>query len=327
MNSRGFALIIVIWVIALLTILAVEFCFGTRTDLNMTRNLKEETELYYLAKGGIYWAITQLIYKHDQRIKELRKNILVEEEGKELQREWMGDGRVYKIPLDQGNCELKVMGEDGKVNINTVSETKLRKIIENFGLQEDLRDVVVDSILDWRDTDDFYRLNGAENDYYQSLKEPYPCKNGPLDSIEELLLIKGVTRDLFFGSKGTEGNGLKDIFSIYAMGEMININHASPIVLKSLFGLPESLIQAILMLRKESEFRNQTELLQRIPDLSPFMGEIGRSVLYSSNFPYYTIESRASAGGNKIYAIKAVVKIDSREKSGYRIVQWIDRAN
>ncbi len=325
MKPRGFALIMVIWLITFLSILAVEFCFGTRTDLNISRNLKEERELYYLAQGGIHWAIAQLIYKHDLRIKELRKTILIEEEEKESKREWVADGRIYKIPNEQGDCEVRVTAEDGKININTISDTTLRKIIGNFGLEEGLRDVVVDSILDWKDPDDFYRLNGAESEYYQSLKEPYPCKNGPLDSIEELLLIKGVTRDLFYGSKATEGWGLKDIFSVYAMGERININHASQGVLKVLFGLPEPLTQAILTSRKEKEFRNQMELLQRIPDLQPFIGEIGKGILYSSNHPYYTIESRAKGSGYRVYGIKALVKIDPREKNRYRIIQWIDR--
>lgn len=315
----------VIWVITFLSILAVEFCFGTRTDLNISKNLKEERELYHLAQGGIHWAIAQLIYKHDQRIKELRKTILIEEEGKDAKKEWMADGRIYKIPTEQGNCEVRVTAEDGKVNINMVSDTVLRKIVGNFGLKESLRDVVVDSILDWRDPDDFYRLNGAENDYYQSLKEPYPCKNGPLDSIEELLLVKGITRDLFYGSKVTEGWGLKDIFSVYAMGERININHAPPGVLKVLLGLPQPLIETLLVARKEREFRNEMELLQRIPDLQPFMGEIRRVILYSSNHPYYTIESRAKGAGNKFYGIKALVKIDPREKNRYRIIQWIDK--
>ena len=72
--------------------------------------------------------------------------------------------------------------------------------------------------MDWRDPDDFYRLNGAENDYYHSLSEPYECKNGDLDTIEELLLVRGVTTELYYGikKKDEEGNvervGLKDIF-------------------------------------------------------------------------------------------------------------------
>ena len=102
------------------------------------------------------------------------------------------------------------MGEAGKVNINTVADATLRKMIGQLGLEGEARDVVVDSILDWRDPDDFYRINGAENDYYQSLKEPYNSKNGNLDSIEELLLVRGVTPDPLLRQEGTkkeEGEG------------------------------------------------------------------------------------------------------------------------
>src|SRR5262249_46209370 len=58
---------------------------------------------------------------------------------------------------------------------------------------------IVNSILDWIDPDDEPRANGAEDDYYQSLTPPYHCKNAALDSLEELLLVKGVTAQLLFG--------------------------------------------------------------------------------------------------------------------------------
>jgi len=175
-------------------------------------------------------------------------------------REWLTDGRDYKLSFDQGACEVRIIGEGGKVNINLVSETMLRKIATNVGVKIEARDTVVDSILDWRDPDDLYRVNGAENDYYRSLKEPYDCKNGPLDAIEELLLVKGVTPDLFYGKKlGETGEGeakvdpvgLKDIFSIYATGEQIDINSAPLPALKVVLGIPEEIARLIVRAREE----------------------------------------------------------------------------
>src|SRR5947207_2464686 len=58
---------------------------------------------------------------------------------------------------------------------------------------------IANSILDWIDPDEDTRSNGAENDYYSTLSSPYRCKNGPLDTLEELLLVKGVTPQLLFG--------------------------------------------------------------------------------------------------------------------------------
>jgi general secretion pathway protein K len=194
---------------------------------------------------------------------------------------------------------------------------------------------VVDSILDWRDPDDFYRVNGAENDYYQSLREPYHCKNGNLDSIEELLLVRGVTPDLFYGKKGVKKGeeelkvsqiGLKDIFSIYSLGEQVDINSATPLVLSVVLGIPNEISQVILKARKEKGFENQQDLLQRVPELSPFIKEIGRYIVFRSTIPYYTIESRARfKEGESVRGLKIVVKIDRREKAGHKIIQWLDR--
>jgi general secretion pathway protein K len=193
---------------------------------------------------------------------------------------------------------------------------------------------VVDSILDWRDPDDFYRVNGAENDYYHSLKEPYDCKNANLDSIEELLLIRGVTPDLFHGKKGpaeseegsTDRAGLKDIFSIYSLGEQIDINSTTPLVMNLMLGIPTEVTQQIVKAREEKGFENQQDLLMRVPELAPFIGEIARYILYRSTLPYYTVESKAKLKDGEFgQALKAIVKIDPREKEGYKIVQWVDR--
>jgi general secretion pathway protein K len=333
MDSRGVALIMVLWVITILSVIVLEFCFAMRTEVNITNNYKEELRLYAMAEGGIQRAIAELIYKHDTKVQQMRMTLKPEEVPPEKM-EWVTDGRPYLLPFDQGVCEVRVRSEAGKVNINLISESMLRKIIGNLGLEEVERDIVVDSILDWRDPDDFSRVNGAENDYYQSLKEPYDCKNGNLDSIEELLLVRGVTPDLFYGRKGIkkEGEGekvirigLKDIFSIYSAGEQIDINSATPIVLRFVLGIPREVSQLIVKAREEKRFEHQQDLLQRVPELSPFMGEIGGFILFRSAIPYYTIESKAKnkeGGSNR--GIKTIVKIDRADKNNYKIIQWVD---
>jgi general secretion pathway protein K len=337
-NSRGVALVMVLWVITILTVVVLEFSFAMRTEVNITKNFKEELQLYAIAQGGVQRAIAELILKHDARAQQLRKTMKTEEVTPE-KKEWVADGRPYPVKFDQGECELRIMSEAGKININTISEMTLRKLIGNLGLEVEKRDVVVDSILDWRDPDDFLRINGAENDYYQSLKEPYRCKNGNLDSIEELLLVKGVTPELFYGRKGTKGGeegaktsdvGFKDIFSVYAPGEQVDINSASLPVLRAVLGLPSEVAKAILKAREEKGFQNQQDLVQKVPELSPFIAEItGRLVFSSTSNPlttvYYTIESRGkSKDGGAVRGLKTIVKIDRMDKKGYKIIQWVD---
>jgi general secretion pathway protein K len=331
----------VLWVITILTVVVLEFCFAMRTEVNITKNFKNELQLYGIAQGGVQRAIAELILKHDTRSQQLMKTMKTEAVTPEKpeRKEWVPDGRSYAVQFDQGECELRIMSEAGKININTISEMTLRKLIGNLGLDAEKRDTVVDSILDWRDPDDFIRINGAENDYYQSLKEPYRCKNANLDSIEELLLVKGITPELFYGRKGAKGGeegakasdvGLKDVFSVYAPGEQVDINSASLPVLRAILGLPSEVAKAILKAREEKGFENQQDLLQRVPELSPFITEItGRlvfsSILTPSATVYYTIESRGkSKEGGAVRGLKTIVKIDRTDKKGYKIIQWVD---
>ncbi len=333
-GEKGVALMMVLWIIAILSVVAFEFGYAMRTEIKIVKNYQEELQLYSLAQGGVERAIAELIYKHDSRMRTKRKT--AQREGLPPEKmEWVTDGRGYRLDFAGGICEIRVMGESGKININLVSERMLHKVMTNLGVEGETRDIIVDSLLDWRDADDFYRLHGAENDYYHSLPEPYECKNGNLDSLEEMLLVRGITPELFYGRRvalteeeekeKSMGSGLKDIFSVYALGEQIDINSATLPVLKSALGLPSAVARAVIKAREERGFENQQDLLQRVPEFIPFFGEINRFLLFQSRNPFYTIETQArTKKGESLRGIKAIVKIDSREKEGYKIIQWLD---
>ncbi len=332
LNSRGIALILVLWVVTILSVIVLEFCFAMRTELNITKNYKEELEAHAMAEGGVERAVAELVYKNDPRVQQLRKTFKLEEIPTE-KKEWMTDGRPYLFSFDRGVCEVRVTSEAGKVNINLVSEQMLKKILENLGVELEKREIIVDSIMDWRDTDDFYRINGAENDYYQSLKEPYFCKNGPLSSIEEMLLIRGITPDLFYGRKRkTEEEtpqdsliGLKDIFSIYSPMQQIDINSATEAALRMILGISPPMARQIVQAREEKTFENQSDLLQRVPELAPLIGQISPLIQFRSMTSYYTIESRAKyKEGDSKRGIKAIVKIAPTEESHRKMIQWVD---
>jgi general secretion pathway protein K len=323
----------VLWVVTILSVVVLEFCYAMRTEVNITRNYQEELRLYAAAQGSAQRAIAELILKHDPRMQQLRK-ATKEEEIPPENREWVTDGREYRFTFEGAEGVVRVLGEAGKVNLNRVSDAALRKIMYTLGLEGEARDIAVDSILDWRDPDDFIRINGAENEYYQSLKEPYDCKNGNFDSVEELLLVRGITPELFYGKKikekeGEAGKGvpvaMKDLFSIYAAGEQIDINSASLPVLRAVLGLPLEVCRLIIKAREEKGFLNIQDLLLRVPEITPFLTDIQRLILFGVMNPYYTIEARGKGGaGSSLRAIWMVVKVDSREKDGYKIVRWLD---
>jgi len=104
------ALVLVLWVLALLSVIVLEFCFSMRTEVNITRNFKEAGQLYYFAHGGIQRAIAELIYRSDPALHQKRTVPGVEELA-EMVPEWRVDGTPYPVPFQQGDAEVRVTSE------------------------------------------------------------------------------------------------------------------------------------------------------------------------------------------------------------------------
>ena len=121
-----------------------------------------------------------------------------------------------------------------------------------LGLDKSARDVVVDSLQDWRDANEEHRLNGAESDdYYLKLPVPYRAKNTDLDSVNELLQIRGVTPALFHGAD--DHPGLADLVTVKTLAPQINLNTAGPLVLRAL-GLSDAEIIEIQQSRRDGPY-------------------------------------------------------------------------
>lgn len=115
-------------------------------------------------------------------------------------------------------------------------------------------DTIVDSALDWMDKDNLHRLHGAEDQHYQSLPNPYKAKNAPFDTAEELLLVKGVTEDILFGTR--ERKGLIEFITVYGNFSKINVNVAPKGVIMALPGVTEETTDRIIFQRLLSEPRS-----------------------------------------------------------------------
>jgi general secretion pathway protein K len=229
--------------------------------------------------------------------------------------------------------EVKIRSESGRISLNRATDFVLRKVVSYFVEEGEQRSIIVDSILDWRDTDNLHRLNGAENDYYQSLAEPYNAKDADFDSVDELLLVRGISPELYHGKKAKdqEGEGapiigLKDVFTVFSNASGIDINTAPVEVLMVVFGISRDLAQKILESRSETPFGNLNDFRLKVPDIVPFITpEIMPYLVFTSVTPYYNITSVGKVkDGESKRGMECVVKIDRRERTGYRIVLWND---
>jgi hypothetical protein len=99
------------------------------------------------------------------------------------------------------NLWIKVDEESKRTNINTAPDSEIREQIQNSFGEDDsgVADEISDALLDWRDTDDLIRTNGAETDYYERRGLPYIPANGTFKVLTEMLLIRGISHELFWG--------------------------------------------------------------------------------------------------------------------------------
>lgn len=210
-----------------------------------------------------------------------------------LNQQWAGgpgdpDSPTARLPLDnfplgRGTISVKIVDLDRMFNLNLADETILRQAMTLIGLSDTEAPVLIDSILDWQDRDDAPGANGAESDYYRRLDPPSLAKNGPFDQLSELLLVRGVTPAIYFGSPANgdgaavaKGVGLVDLFTPLS-GRLINVNTASAVVLQLLPQIDEAVAQAIVQARAGADgldgtaddlpFRSPAELAGRVPGL------------------------------------------------------------
>jgi hypothetical protein len=122
----------------------------------------------------------------------------------------------------------------------------LERLLEVLGIGRQDRDIITDSLQDWKDADDLHRTNGAESeDHYLRLPVPYRARNGLLQDAGELLQIRGITRELYSGN--ADRSGLETLVTVFGRNAL-NINSAPAPVLHAL-GLSEAEIADITQTR------------------------------------------------------------------------------
>lgn len=330
-QEKGIALFMVLWVLVLLSGIATEFCFAMRTEVNMVRNFKEQTEAYYIALAGLNRAVYELLRNEYSPEK---KKLLVDdnEDTAETSSRWRMNTDIPPIPFAGGRFKVHIGNEAGKININTADEPLLKMMLNGFEIEEQEKGIIVDAIMDWRDENDLHRMNGAENDYYQSLPKPYDCKNGDFDAIEELLMVRGITPEIFFGGLKNMVTAFKDggskrgnimRRSSKAGASKICINAASRAMLLSLPQMTDALAQSIIDFRKEADFKSLGEVTTLLG--ADVYGAISRHITLTPN-SYYEIESFGNIIDSRTWqGISATIEINRTIKNGYRVVQWSDR--
>ena len=317
-NQRGVALIIVLWIFIFLFVVAFDFSASVREEAAATHRFSDETQGYYLAlagfQRGLYNFIQQAAGGNPQT--DIKQNDLF-------------DGTWREEKLGSGMFRVRLVDEGGKINLNRVDEQILRRVFTNLGMEDSAADILVDSIMDWRDPDDLHRTNGAESDYYGSLSPAYSAKNGPLDSVEDLLWIRGMTPAMFYGTVN-DGNpqversprvGLRDLFTIDSPIDRVNLRTATAEVIHALTGIAMERCRSFVEERKRLADKTLNDLL---PLLGIGSGDPALQTFIFTNPSVIAVDAEGRPQDSRVARrVKGVVRLGGAQ--GFEILRWLDR--
>ncbi len=246
-RKQGSILIVALWSLCLLTTFIVYSGLIVRQKISLIDRIDSRETLHFISEAGVNTAIVEL-KKKDQETDDYYA----------LNEDWSNNPRVFDKAIvgigkftigynyDEGGkkkMRYGLLDEAGKIDINKAKAEVISRLLEKVaGLNEQAALDLAYCIDDWRDSNSFFQhpQYGAEDRDYKNMSSPYEAKDAEFEILEELLLVKGMSKEIF--------DKIKDFVTIYG-GGLVNINTAPRQVLVAL-GINTKIIDKILAFRK-----------------------------------------------------------------------------
>lgn len=286
---QGSVLVGVLWCVSLLALVVIGTLHSSQLGLRVVKNQGDRVQAYYLALAGVERA-KALLY-HDAADRQGR-GVNYSGQFRDAPRDFreipLGRGTFSVLRQTEGGAtRFGISDEESRLNLNQASAEELARL-------PDLRPEIAAGLLDWRDEDDQVTLGGAEVEYYASLPRPYQPRNAPLQTLREVLMIRGVSPGQFLGEDANQ-NGLLDpeeddgglspppdnadgvleagwsgwvtvnsaVENVSARGETrVNLQSAGESELTSIPGITPDLAKAIVAYRGENRLESLADLLE-----------------------------------------------------------------
>jgi general secretion pathway protein K len=347
-GNRGIALLITISVTTILVAAALEYNRRARFAIISTAAVRDHLTMSNMADSGVYAAMALLVKDRS------------ESDFDSLQEDWANPEKIdeilQEISFEKGKLSVTITDELSKIQVNALvlfpdsrgfNQSQIMlwdRLLRFIGNEEQLKEdsdpvAIVNSVKDWLDSGDddaTTGLSGAESNYYEDLDPPYAGRNGPIPDLNELLLIKGITPELYYG-KG-ETPGLSHHMTVHGMTlgagtafnwpGRININTADLPVLAALLGIEnEEMAQSLY------DFRQEIVAGKDVHDFSstkwykniPGFGDIAIDPkLISVSSDVFRIESEAATSNIKTSVIAVVKRVKSPQSGKWtcKVLSW-----
>ena len=282
--QRGIALVLVLWLTALLTVIAGGFAYAMRNEAQAARNTISQAQARALADGAVARTVFELMRPRT------------------LPGVWSADGQVHVWDEAGMHIAASAVDESGKIDLNAVPDALFKSLLMTAGQLDDAAaSRLVDVTGDWKDADDFRRPNGAEADDYQAAGLPYKPANAPFETVADLQRVLGMTPALFARLAGS--------VTVYSGSAGINPQFASRTVLMALPGATDAIIDTYLAQRAAALDAKQ---------LLPVMRLAGAGVPVN----VWRVRAEVTAADGVVFVREAVLRTNPDPKRLLTVLAW-----
>ncbi len=282
-SSSGIAIMIVMVAIFVLAVLVGAFAYNMKVEMRLAMNANRETELLWLGRSGVdlaRYVLAQQLAIPGEPYDALNQKWAGGPGTMAMSNSPLADISLEDFPVGKSTITVKITDLESKFNINMADEQILRQGLTIVGVDASGIENISGAILDWIDPDDIPHINGAESQDYEAMNPSYVAKNRPMDDLSELMLVKGVTPEMYFGNGSIDPQsprfftpvdrmgrpvnqppysiGMSRLFTALSTGR-VNINTASSEVLQMLPGIDANLAACILQQRAGPDGVDGTE--------------------------------------------------------------------
>jgi general secretion pathway protein K len=279
--------------VMMLSVLLLGFNYKSRANLYVVDGVRKSAQALNYARAGLNIAIAIIRDTNDIHTNKTLIDLLSGEK---------------TFAVGDGECSITVTEESSRLNVNLLKDKdgkldrtrteQLLRLIDLLNREQTghshISYSLVSSIIDWTDSDDEvtnlpfiqHENLGAESSYYNKPQVPYSCKNAPLDTTEELLLVKGITQEVF--------ERICDYVTVYGDGK-ININSASRQVIECLSEKMDAVLAEMIIDRREFKPFDSIEELRDVPGITDsIFNTIKKTATVGASDQYYHVVSQGN---------------------------------
>lgn len=314
-KRKGFVVVVVLCTVMLMSVLLLGFNSRCRRALRTADEFRKSRQALNCARAGLNIAIAALRSGADRSSDGTFAGPV---------------GGRHSFDADAGTCVVTVIDESGKLNVNLLKDrtgqldrarvNQVLRLIDVVNRGRAVRGKIsyglVPAMIDWIDKDEEVTLlpfvrsdnRGAESLYYTGLANPYGCSNSPLDTTDELILVKGVTPEVF--------EGIRDYVTVYGEGR-ININSAPPRVIESLAEQMDSVLARMIIKRRKIKPFESIAEIKDVPGMTESIYNSIKGLISvgpAGNEQYYNVLAEGEVD-EVIRTVSAVLRRNVRSKT------------